>query len=86
MKHGNKGSKGSKWWVAVCFGMFFTAAPVPGGEAKLNFNGAYLFNVNVTQVTNNVMITSVQPVHPSFTSPKPKPKVNKVPRKGSCVR
>ncbi len=83
MKQSNKGSK---WWVAVCVSIYFTAAPVPGGEAKLNFNGAHLFNVNVTQVTNNITVTNMPPVHSSGTPPKPRPKVNKAIPKESCVR
>ena len=53
MKQSNKGSK---WWVALSVSFYFAAAPVPGGEAKLNFNGAHFFNVNVTQVTNNITV------------------------------
>ncbi|ENY3730596.1 MULTISPECIES: hypothetical protein [Enterobacter] len=83
MKQSNKGSK---WWVALSVSFYFAAAPVPGGEAKLNFNGAHFFNVNVTQVTNNITVTNIPPVHSSITPPKPKPKVNKATHKSSCVR
>lgn len=80
--------KGGKWWACVGFsvGLFLTPAPVPGGEAKLNFSGAQLFNVNVTQVTNNVTVTNTTLAQPSSKPPKPVQKVNKATSKGSCVR